>query len=171
MAPKKKSGTSAHPSTSKAPPPVASNAARDAEASEDVNAARDVDGAGGAITTSLAADTGAGDIRGEHHHQRLHGHAPQGAGEGVTPSAPPPPTDGHNCSNDARSGVSHHPPAVPTMGVTAARAPPPGRANQTASLDGAADPRAPPPRNPAAQVVVPQQRGRGTAATAGTVRS
>ena len=65
MAPKKKSGTSAHPSTSKAPPPTASNAVGDAEACETVNAAGDVVGVGGAITTSPASDMGVGDIGGE----------------------------------------------------------------------------------------------------------
>ena len=45
MAPKKKSGILAHPSTSKAPPPAASNAMEDAKASEDMNAAGDVVGA------------------------------------------------------------------------------------------------------------------------------
>nr|XP_020163445.1 guanine nucleotide-binding protein G(s) subunit alpha isoforms XLas-like [Aegilops tauschii subsp. strangulata] len=172
MAPKKRSRASAHPSTSKAPPPAASNAAGDAGAHKDVNAAGDVVGAGGAITTSPAADARAGDIGGEQHQQRLDVHAPQGASEGVTPFAPPPPTDGHSCSNDAWSGASHRPPAAPTMGATAVNAPPPGRANQATALDGAADPEAPPLRNPAAQVVVPQQCGRGTtAAAAGTVRS
>ena len=42
-------------------------------------------------------------------------------------------------------------------------APPPGRANRTATPDGAADPRAPPPRNPAAQMVVPRHRGHAAA--------
>nr|XP_020153718.1 protein transport protein sec31-like [Aegilops tauschii subsp. strangulata] len=171
MVPKKKFGPSAHPSTSKAPPPAASNAAGDAEASEDVSAARGMVGVGGAITAPPMADPGAGDVGGEQHQHSLGGHAPQGAGEGVTPSAPSPPTDGHSRSNRARSGVSHRPPASPTAGATVAHVPPPGRADQTAALDEAADLRAPPVRDPVAQVVVPQPRGRGTPAATGTVRS
>ena len=60
MAPKKKPGVAAHPSTSKAPPPAATNAVGDAEAHEDVGAAGDAVGAGDVITTSPAAETGAG---------------------------------------------------------------------------------------------------------------
>ena len=173
MAPKKKSGASAHPSTSKAPPPAASNAAGDAEAHEDVDAAGDVVGAGGTVTTSPAADTGMGDIGGEQHQQHLGGHTPQGAGEGVTPSAPPPLTDGHSRNNGARSKASHRPPATPTTGAATARVLPLGRAGQTVALDRAANPRAPPSCDPAAQVVIPQLRGRDTTpvAAAGAIRS
>ena len=174
MAPKKKkSGPSTHPSTSKAPPPAASGALEDAGASEDVNAAGGMVGAGGSIAAPPAADTGAGDVGGEHHQQRLDGHAPQGAGEGVTPFAPPPTTNGHSRGNGARSGVSHRPPAAPTAGATAAHVPLAGRADQTTAPDGAADPRAPSSRDPAAHMVVPQLRGRGTTAiaTTGTIRS
>nr|XP_020189019.2 transcription initiation factor TFIID subunit 4-like [Aegilops tauschii subsp. strangulata] len=127
---------------------------------------------GGAITAPPAADTGAGNVGGEQHQQRVDGHAPQGADEGVTPLAPPPPTGGHNHSNGARSGVSHRPSAAPATGAVTVHVPPPGRADPTDVPNGAVDPRAPPPRNPAAQqVVVPQQRGRDTAATARAVRS
>nr|XP_020162259.1 uncharacterized protein LOC109747640 [Aegilops tauschii subsp. strangulata] len=174
MAPKKKkSGPSAHPSSSMALLPAASSASEDAGASEDVNAAGAMIGAGGAIATPLAADTGAGDVGGEQHRQCLGGHAPQGAGEGVTPSAPSPPTDGNSRNNGARSGVSHRPPTAPTVGVTAAHVPPPGRVDQNAALDGAADPRAPPSRDPAAQVAIPQLDGcdTTTVAAAGTIRS
>nr|XP_020166588.1 forkhead box protein L2-like [Aegilops tauschii subsp. strangulata] len=156
MAPKKKkSGPSIHPSTLKALPPAATSASEASEASEDVNAAGGVTGAGGAVTAPPAADTGAGDVGGEQHQQRPGGHIPQGAGEGVTPSAPSPPTDGHSRSNGARSGANHRPPTAPTTGATMARVSPPGRADQTNVLNGAADPRAPPSRDPAAQVVVP----------------
>ena len=58
MAPKKKFGASAQPSTSKAPPLVASYAMRDAEACEALDSAGDVVGAGDTVTTSLAVDTG-----------------------------------------------------------------------------------------------------------------
>nr|XP_045083567.1 uncharacterized protein LOC123493666 [Aegilops tauschii subsp. strangulata] len=174
MAPKnKKFGPSAHPSTSKALPPAASNAMGDAEMSEDVSATGGVVGAGGAITTSPAAGTGTEDVGGEQHQQRLGGHAPQGLGEEVAPSAASPPTDGHNHNNGTRSEVNHRPPAAPTAGATAAHVRPPGRVDQTAALNGAGDPRAPPPRDPAARVVLPQLCGRGTptVATAGTIRS
>ena len=114
MAPKnKKSGPSDHPSTSKAPPLAASFASEDAGASEDVNPAGGMVGAGGTITTPPVADKGAGDVVGEQHQQHLGGHAPQGADEGVTPFAPPPPTDRRSRSNNACSGVSHRPPAAP----------------------------------------------------------
>nr|XP_020152208.1 uncharacterized protein LOC109737488 [Aegilops tauschii subsp. strangulata] len=170
---KKKSGPSAHPSTSRAPLPVASNAAGDAETSEDVSAAGGLAGAGGAITAPPAAHTGAGDVGGEQHQQLLDGHAPRGADEGVTLLAPPPPTSGHSRSTDARSRASHRPPADPATGVVTAHVPPPGRADQTAAPNGATNPRAPLPRNPAAQVDVPQLRGCGTTTVAagGTIRS
>ena len=71
MAPKKKSGTSAHPSTSKAPPPAATNATGDAEAHEDVDAAGDVVGVGGTVTTTPATGVGVGDAGGEQHQQHL----------------------------------------------------------------------------------------------------
>nr|XP_020181472.1 bile salt-activated lipase-like [Aegilops tauschii subsp. strangulata] len=132
MAPKKKSGAPAHPSTSKAPPPAASNAAGDTEAHKDVDAAVDVVGACGAITTPPAADAGARNTGGEQHQQRPDGHAPQGMDEGVIPSAPLPPADGHSRSNGAQSGANCRPPAAPTMGATAACAPPPGRVDQIA---------------------------------------
>ena len=67
MAPKKKSGVSAPPSTSKALAPVAANATGGAEACKDVDAAGDVVGAGGAVTTSPAADAGAGGAGLEQH--------------------------------------------------------------------------------------------------------
>ena len=164
MAPKKKkSGLSAQPSTLKAPAPTAPDAAGGMGTSEDMSAVGGVAGVGGTITTPPAADAGAEDTGGGHHQQRLDDHAPQAAGEGVTPSAPSPPTDEHSHSNGARSGANHHPPSAPTAGATAAL-PPPGRVDQTAALGGAIDPRAPPPRNPATQVVVPQLCGRGTTA-------
>ena len=56
MAPKKKPGAAAHPSTSKAPPPAAADATLNAEVHEDVGAAGDMVGAGGVITTSPAAE-------------------------------------------------------------------------------------------------------------------
>nr|XP_020175246.1 bile salt-activated lipase-like [Aegilops tauschii subsp. strangulata] len=174
MAPNmKKSGPSAHPSTSKDPPPVASSASEGAEASKDVDASGGVTGAGDTITAPPAVDTGAGDVRGEQYQQRLDGHAPRGANEGVTPLASPPPTSGHSRNNGARSGASHRPPTTPATGAVTAHVPPPGRADQTAMSNGAADPRAPPPRNPAAQVDVPQLRGRGTTVVTatGTIRS
>ncbi|KAM3312808.1 hypothetical protein ACQJBY_032546 [Aegilops geniculata] len=151
MAPKKKkTGPSAQASTSKALPLATSSASEAAEVSEDVNAAGGVTGAGGAVTTAPAADTGAADVGGEQHQQRPGGHAPQGAGKGVTPSAPSPPTDGHSRSNGARSGANHRPPTAPTAGATTAGVTPPRQADQTAALDGAVDCRAPPPRDPAA---------------------
>ena len=91
-----------------------------------MDAAGDVVGAAGAITTSPAAAMEAGDTGGEQHQERLDGHALEGAGKGVTLSTPPPPTYRHNRSDGARSGVSHRPPAFPTTGATAAHAPPPG---------------------------------------------
>ena len=65
MAPKKKSSASAHPSTSKAPPPIATNATGGAEAREDVDATGDMVEAGGTITISLAAEAEAGGTGGE----------------------------------------------------------------------------------------------------------
>ena len=128
MAPEKKSGTLAHPSTSKAPLPAASYAVVDAGARGDVDAARGVVGAGGTVTASPAADTGA--------------RALQGVGKGVTPSAPPPLVDEHSCSNGVRSGASHRPPVAPTTGAAAAHAPFPELAYQAAALNGAIDLRA-----------------------------
>nr|XP_020150573.1 mucin-1-like [Aegilops tauschii subsp. strangulata] len=174
MAPKKKkSGTSAKPSTSKAPPPAASNATGVAGTSEDVSAAGGVAGVGGAIATPPATDTGAEGVGGEQLQQRFDGQAPQGADGRVTPLTPPPPTGGRSHSNGTRSGMSHRPPTVPAMGAVTARVSPPGRANPTTGPNGAADPRVPSPRDPAAQVAAPPQRGRATAvaAAAGTVRS
>jgi hypothetical protein len=127
-------------------------------------------GAGGAVTTSPATDVGAGDIRGEQHQQHPDDHAPQGLSEGVTPSAPLQPADGHSRSNGALAEANRRPPTAPTTGVAAARAPPPGRVDQDAAPDGATGPRAPSPHHPAIQVVAPQQRGCSAAAT-GTVRS
>nr|XP_020153617.1 collagen alpha-1(I) chain-like [Aegilops tauschii subsp. strangulata] len=172
MAPKKKkSSPLAQPSTSKAPPPAASNAAGDAGTDEDVSAAGGVAGTGGAITTPPKVDTGAEGVGGEQLQQRFDGQAPQGSDGRVTPLAPPPPTGGRSHSNGARSGVSHRPPAVPTTGAVAARVSPPGCADPTTAPDGTADPRAPSPRDPAAQVAAPPQCGHATAAAAGTVRS
>ena len=65
MVPKKKFDALAHPSTSKAPPPAASNAAGGAEAREDADTAGDVVGVGGTTTISLGADARAGDAGGE----------------------------------------------------------------------------------------------------------
>nr|XP_020146557.1 mucin-1-like [Aegilops tauschii subsp. strangulata] len=173
MAPKKKkSGPLAQPSTSKAPPPAASDAAEDAEASEDVSAAGGVAGAGGATTTPPAADTGAEGVRGEQLQQCFDGQAPQGADRRVTPLAPPPPIAGRSHSDGTRSGVGHRPPAVPATWAVTARVSPPGRADPTTAPDGAADPRVPSPRDSAAQVAAPPQHGRVTASAAmGTVRS
>ena len=64
----------------------------------------------------------------------------KGVGEGVTPSAPSPPTDGHNHNNDARNRANCRPSAAPTMGAVAACAPPQGQANQAVAPDGAAGP-------------------------------
>ena len=124
MAPKKKSDASAHPSTSKATLPAASGATGAAEAREGMDAAGDVVGAGGIVTTSPAADVGAEGIGGEQHQQRPDGYAPQDTGEGVTPPAPPSLADGHSCSDGARSGANRRPPAAPTTTVTAARTSP-----------------------------------------------
>ena len=170
MAPKKKPGPSAHPSTSKASPPVASNAVGSAEAHEDADAAGEVVGAGSTITTSPAVDIGVGGIGGEKHQQRPDGHTPQGMGEGVSPSAPPPLADGHNRSDGARSGANRRPPAAPVTGAITVHVLSPERVDQDAAPNEAAGPRAPSPHHPAIQVVAPQQRGCGAAAT-GTVRS
>nr|XP_020170472.1 mucin-1-like [Aegilops tauschii subsp. strangulata] len=171
MAPKKKkSGPSAQPSTSKAPLPAALDAAEDAGVSEDVSAAGGMAGAGGAIATPPAANTGAEGVGGEQLQQCFDGQTPQGVDGRVTPLTSPPPTGGRSHSNGARSGMSHRPPAVPATGAFTAPVSPPVRADPTTSPDRAADPRAPSPRDPAAQVATPPQRGRATAA-AGTVRS
>nr|XP_020183378.1 protein STU1-like [Aegilops tauschii subsp. strangulata] len=172
MAPKKKKADpSAQPSTSKAPPSATSDAVGDAGISEDVSAAGGVAGAGSAITTSPAADTGAEGIGGEQLQQRVDGQAPQGMDGRLTPLTSPPPTDGRSHSNGARSRMSHRPPAVPAKGAGTTRVSPPKRADPTTAPGGAADPRAPSPRNPAAQVAAPPQHGRTTATAAGTFRS
>ena len=169
MAPKKKPGAAAHPSTSKAPPPAASNTAGGAEVHEDADADGEVAGAGGAVTTSPAADARSGGTGGEQHQQHLDGHAPQGTGEGVTPSAPLSPADRHSHNNGAPTGANRRPPAAPTTSAVAARTPPAGRADQAAAPNGATSPQAPSPHH--VEVVAPQQqRGRNTTA-AGTVRS
>nr|XP_020174273.1 mucin-1-like [Aegilops tauschii subsp. strangulata] len=172
MAPKKKKfGPSAQPSTSKAPPPAASDAAGNASTSEDVSAAGGVAGAGGAIATPPALDTGAECVRGEQLQQRFDGQTPQGADGRVTPLTSPPPTCGCSHSNGARSGMSHRPPAVHATRAVTTRVSPPGQADPTTAPDGAVDPRAPSPRDAPSQVAAPPQHGRATAAAAGTVRS
>ena len=75
MAPKKKSGTSVHPSTSNAHPPVASNAAGDTGARKDVEAAGVVAGAGG---------TGGGDEENGHDDPGSASGADEGDQEGRT---------------------------------------------------------------------------------------
>ena len=90
MAPKKKSGASAHPSTSKALPLIATNDTGDAEAREDVDAIGDVVRAGSTITTYPVAKAGAGDTVGEEQQKHPDDHAPRGTGEGVTSSTPLP---------------------------------------------------------------------------------
>ena len=152
---KKKSGPSAQPSTSKAPPPAASDAAGDAGTSEDVSAKGGVAGVGGAIATPPAADAGAGGVGAEQLQQRFDGQALQGVDGRVTPLTYPPPTGGRSHSNGARPRVSHRPPAVPATGAITARVSPLGQVDPTTATDGAADPRAPSPRDPAAQVAAP----------------
>jgi hypothetical protein len=147
MAPKKKPSAIAHPSTSKAPPPAATNAAGDTKVHESVDAAGAVVGAGGTITTSPAVEAGAGDAGEEQHQQHPDGHAPRGTGEGATPSTLLPLADGHSRSNGAQSGANRRPPTAPTTGMAAARAPPPGRVDQAAAPSGAANPQAPSPRH------------------------
>nr|XP_020198596.1 uncharacterized protein LOC109784411 [Aegilops tauschii subsp. strangulata] len=132
MAPKKKSGHAAQPSTSKAPPPAASNVAGGAEAHEGADAAGEMVGAGGAITTSLAADAGVGGTGGEQHQQDHDGHAPQGTGEGVTPSAPLSPADGHSHNNGARTKANRRPPATPECGRRACTSSGTGRPSRRA---------------------------------------
>ncbi|KAM3190662.1 hypothetical protein ACQJBY_068601 [Aegilops geniculata] len=173
MAPKKnKFGPSAQPSTSKAPPPAATDDVGDVGTSEDVSAAGGVAGAGSAIATPPTSDMGAEGIRGEQLQQRFDGQAPQGVDGRVTPLTSPPPSCGCSHSNVARSRMSHRPRAVHATGAVTARVSPPRRADPTTAPDGAVDPRAPSPRDPAAQVAASSQRGRATAAAAaGTARS
>nr|XP_020174274.1 uncharacterized protein LOC109759846 [Aegilops tauschii subsp. strangulata] len=171
MAPKKKKfGPSAQPSTSKAPPPAASDAVGDASTSEDVSAAGGMAGAGGAIATPPALNTGAEGVRGEQLQRHFDGQTPQGADGRVTLLTSPPPTYGCSHRNGARSGMSHRPLAVHATGSVTARVSPPGQADPTSAPDGAMDPRAPSPRDPPSQVAAPLQHGRATAA-GGTVRS
>lgn len=156
MAPKKKRASSAHPSTSKALPPVASNAAGGVEQREDTDAVGDVVGAGGTATTSPVADVGARGTGGEQHQEHLDGHALL--------------ANGHRHSHGTRSGANRHPPTAPITGTTIARALSPRRVDQAAASNGATGPRAPSPHHPVIQVVAPQQRGHGTSA-AGSTRS
>ena len=156
MVPKKTSGVLAQPSTSKAPPPTATNSTRGAEAREDVDAAWDVVGAGGTATASPTADAATGDTGGEQHQQHIDSRTPL--------------PDGHTYSDGSRSRANHHPPATPAAGVTTARALSPGQVNQADAPKGADGPRAPPPHHSATQVVAPQQRV-GSVAAAGSVRS
>nr|XP_040249509.1 skin secretory protein xP2-like [Aegilops tauschii subsp. strangulata] len=170
MAPKKKPGATAHPSISKVPPPAATYAAGDAEAHEDVGTAGDAVDAGGGVTTSPAAETGAGSTGGEQHQQDPSGHAPRGTGKGVIPPVPLPLAEGHNQSGGARSGANRRPPAAPATGTAAACAPPPEQVDPATVPNGAAGPQAPSPRHRALQVAGSQQQGRDAVAT-GTVRS
>ena len=170
MAPKKKSGTAAHPSTSKSPPPAAADGAGNVGAHKDVGAARDVVGAGGIVTTSPAAEVGAGGTGEEQHQQHPNSHAPRGTNEGVVPSVPLLLAKGHNRSGGTRSGANRHPPAAPATGATAGRAPPPEQADPATVPNGATGPQAPPPRHHAIQAAGSQQRRRD-AVVAGTVRS
>ena len=59
MAPKKKFGTTANPSTLKAPPTATADAMGNAETCEDVGTVGDVVGAGGVDNTSPMAEAGA----------------------------------------------------------------------------------------------------------------
>ena len=88
MAPKKKPGAAAHTSTLKALSHAAAEAVGTTGMHGNMDAAMDVAGAGGLVTTSIAAKTGAGDTEEGQGQQHSSGHAPQGAGGKIIPSLP-----------------------------------------------------------------------------------
>nr|XP_020198595.1 lysine-rich arabinogalactan protein 19-like [Aegilops tauschii subsp. strangulata] len=147
MAPKKKPSVAAQPSSSKAPPRATTDVVGAIGTPRDVDAAGDVVNAGGVVTTSPVAKTGAGGTGEGQHQQHPDGHAPRGTGGDIIPSTPLHPAEGHSHNGDTRCGANPNPPAAPTASAAAGHAPPPERADPTNAPDGAIGPQAPPLRH------------------------
>ena len=88
MEPKKKPGAAAHPSASKATSHTAADAVGATGTHGDVDAAADVAGPSGIVTTSRVTETGAGGTEEEQHQQHPSGHFQRGMGGEIIPAAP-----------------------------------------------------------------------------------